>query len=221
MRPAGRPPPRIPAIGGGVKQSCRRDTLEGLRAEARDTDDVALDRRALAVLLVGRDGLNRAKAGSICSCDRRSVFLWQRKYMHRGLDGLRDRPRPGKKPRLSEEQLASLNLLIRSGPAAGGLDVGLWTSPVVADLIQRLYGVKLSPSQVRRTLTKLGLSHQLPRTRLARADRAAQETWLKETLPAICQRMKAEGGRLFFPGRGDVQAVRIHDAHVGSQGSRG
>jgi transposase len=56
---------------------------------------------------------------------------------------------------------------------------------MVGDLIERRFGVRYHKHNVPRLLHELGFSLQRPRKRLARADLAAQATWVRETLPAI------------------------------------
>ena len=94
-------------------------------------------------------------------------------------------PYQGKKPRLSDEQMKELEDIIEAGPEASGLDTGVWTSPIIADLVRRRFGIKYHPSQIRRILHKLGFSIQYPKQRLSLADKALQGLWIRKELPAI------------------------------------
>lgn len=175
------------------------DRLKEERRKAQAKGDFDWDRKCRALLLVGSEGLTKAEAALRCECSERAVFLWQSEFAReRNLDDVRPRPRPGKSPRLSPQQLADLRKLILDGPAASGLMTGLWTSPVVAVVIEKVWGIKFHPSRVRKILASLGLSHQLPRKKLAKADLEAQKLWLESTFPAICKRAKEAGGRIFF-----------------------
>src|SRR5262245_19892443 len=55
----------------------------------------------------------------------------------------------------------------------------------LGDLIRQRFGVRYHNHHVPRLLHQLGFSVQRPRKRLARADKEAQERWLKKRLPAI------------------------------------
>jgi transposase len=116
---------------------------------------------------------------------RGSVNRWLRWYETLGLAGLLTGKPPGPAPRLSESQRAELTALIEQGPAAAGYTSGVWTGPMIGDLIAQRFGVRYHNHHVPRLLHDLGFSVQRPRRRLARADREAQALWLREKLPAI------------------------------------
>lgn len=102
-----------------------------------------------------------------------------------GAEGLRTGKAPGPKPRLTEEQRKELGALIESGPQSAGFTSGMWTGPMVGDLIRKRFGVSYHNHYVPDLLHQLGFSVQRPRKRLARADAVAQDAWLRERFPAI------------------------------------
>jgi transposase len=99
-------------------------------------------------------------------------------------------PYQGKKPRLSLDQKKELAIMVRQGPEDSGLDTGVWTSPIIADLVKRRFGISYSPSQIRRVLQELGFSVQYPRQELSKADGKLEATWLEEELPDIKKKSK-------------------------------
>jgi transposase len=102
-----------------------------------------------------------------------------------GAEGLRDAERPGPTPRLSESEKAELATIIEAGPQAAGFTSGMWTGPMIGDLIRRRFGVHYHNHHIPRLLGWMGFSVQRPRKRLARADAEAQAVWLRHRLPAI------------------------------------
>jgi len=70
-------------------------------------------------------------------------------------------PYQGTPPRLSVRQMKELSDVIEAGPEANGLDTDVWTSPIIADLVRRRFGIKYQPSRIRRILHKLGFSIQV------------------------------------------------------------
>ncbi len=193
-----------------------RDELVRARKDAKACNDWGLMNRAKALLLIA-NGLTREQAAVACDVKVRAVYRWQRAYEGSGVDGLRTKPKPGAPWRLDEQQRADLVEVVTAGPEAAGLDTGMWTSPIIADLIEKRYGVKYSPSRVRAMLPQLGFSVQYPRVRLSRANEEAQQKWVEEELPKIEERVKDEGGTLFFrtnaasnsPGRSDGRGRRL------------
>lgn len=116
---------------------------------------------------------------------RGSVNRWLQWYEAMGVAGLVTGRAPGPTPKLSEEQQDELGAWIEAGPQASGYTSGVWTGPMIGDLIEQRFGVRYHNHHVPRMLNQLGFSIQRPRKRLARADLEAQATWLRETFPAI------------------------------------
>ena len=65
-----------------------------LRREARRTKDSDQARRLLALALV-MEGASRTTAARTAGMDRQTLRDWVIRYNEEGVDGLRDRPRPG------------------------------------------------------------------------------------------------------------------------------
>ena len=146
--------------------------------------------RLRAILLV-HEGNTLEQVGHIVEVARSTVQRWIERYRSLGVAGLLVRgPYQGKKPKFTLDQKRELAMLIREGPENSGLDTGVWTSPIIADLVKRRFGIKYSPSQIRRILHELGFSLQYPRQELSKADERIQATWLEQDLPEIKKKSK-------------------------------
>jgi len=161
-----------------------RQKLKKLYIQAKLKGDLAVWRRCKAVLeyLQGKSVIaiaNELDAG------RSSVYEWLDFYDALGPDGLRTTKPPGAECRLSEKQQEELVKIIEDGPVAAGYNTGIWTGPMIRDLIRRRFGIAYHNHHIPRLLHKLGFSVQRPRKRLARADAEAQEYWLRTKLPEI------------------------------------
>jgi hypothetical protein len=75
--------------------------------------------------------------------------------------------------------------IVEAGPQSAGYQSGVWTGPMIGDLIEARFSVRYHNHHVPRLLHQLGFSVQRPRKRLARADAEAQEYWLRVRFPAI------------------------------------
>jgi putative transposase len=155
-----------------------------LQREAEAKGDLPTWRRATAVLGYAQ-GKKVISLSEHLDVTRGSINHWLGWFNAAGTDGLRPRPRPGAPPRLSEEQQAELVTIIEAGPQAAGFFTGIWTGPMIGDLIHRRFGVRYHNHYVPHLLHKLGFSVQRPRKRLARADLARQEVWMRKTFPSI------------------------------------
>ena len=172
------------AIGPRGRSASGRKKLRRLLRMSLKGNDLDVWRRARAVLgyIEGRRALAVAAELDVT---RGSVNRWLRWYETVGVTGLLTGRPPGPAPRLSEAQRDELTALIEQGPVEAGYTSGVWTGPMVGDLIAQRFGVRYHNHHVPRLLHELGFSVQRPRRRLARADREAQAVWLRAKLPRI------------------------------------
>jgi len=172
------------AIGPRGRSPSSRKKLRRLIRTALKSNDLDVWRRGRAVLgyIEGRRVVDLAAELAVT---RGSVNRWLRWYETLGVTGLLTGTPPGPAPRLTERQRAELTTLIEEGPAAAGYTSGVWTGPMIGDLIAQRYGIRYHNHHVPRLLHELGFSVQRPRRRLARADREAQAMWLRDKLPRI------------------------------------
>jgi len=158
--------------------------LRQLQQEAKRNGDLATWRRATAVLgYLG--GISVIEQAAQLDVTRGSINRWLQWFEAAGTEGLRPRERPGGAPRLSDAQQQQLIALVEAGPLAAGYQSGVWTGPMIGELIRRRFGVSYHNHHIPRLLHKLGFSVQRPRKRLARADAERQALWLKQTFPTI------------------------------------
>jgi transposase len=172
------------AIDAERRTPKERARLRALLDAAEAAGDLDTWRRAKAIAgyIKGRAVIALATELGV---DRSAIYKWMRWYNADGAEGLRTGKAPGPPSRLSKDQLQELAAAIEGGPQAAGYLSGVWTLATVRDWIQRRLGVTYHISHVARLLHQLKFSVQRPRKRLARADAAAQDHWIKERLPAI------------------------------------
>jgi transposase len=103
-------------------------------------------------------------------------------------------------------------------PRQYGLDFGLWTRRVVADLIEKKFNVGLGVTAVGELLARLGLTPQKPLQRAYQRDPEAIEMWQRETFPAIAKQAKAEGGEIYFWDESGFRADTVHGKTWGLRG---
>lgn len=151
---------------------------------AEKSNDLDQWRRGRAVLGY-IDGRRVIEMAGELGVNRSSINRWLGWYEAMGIDGIVTGVPPGPMSQLSSEQLNELVELIETGPVAAGYTSGVWTGPMIGDLIAQRFGVRYHNHHIPRLLNKLGFSVQRPRKRLARADAEAQAVWLRKKFPAI------------------------------------
>lgn len=125
------------------------------------------------------------EVAKLLGVSRSAVNQWQRTARRKGRDGLKAKPHPGAKPRLSRSQHRRLLRILMRGAAQAGFDTDLWTCARVAALIQEHFGVTYHSRHVWRLLRKLGWSCQKPEQRARERDDAEIERWRREEWPRI------------------------------------
>lgn len=163
--------------------------LTRLRKEAEMEGAYRVARRLQAVLL-NSQGRSSGELAEILQAPRSRVSEWLANYETHGLDGLLEGFRSGRPSLLTVPQLTALSDIIESGPVAYGLDSGVWTSPMIARVIQEEFSVTYHPGHVRKVLHQIGFSVQRPRRVLVRADPAEQDRWHRRTFPNLKKKPK-------------------------------
>jgi len=142
-----------------------------------------------------RRGKSQAEVARALGVSAQSVSQWHRLWSSGGRAALAGAGRAGRLPRLSDEQLAEVVAALKRGPRANGFATDLWTLARVADVIERVTGVRLGQTQTWDTLRRrLGWTRQRPARRALERDDAAIATWVEVDWPRIKGR-PADGGR--------------------------
>jgi transposase len=158
--------------------------LRRLKQEAQAEGAARVARRIHAVLL-NHDGYASGKIAAVLDAPRSRVSKWLKNYEQFGYEGLLEGYRPGRPAALGEAHKNTLRDIIDGGPVAYGFLSGVWTSPMIARVIDEEFGVTYHPGHVRKLLLELGFSVQRPKRELARADRQEQDRWHRYTYPNL------------------------------------
>ena len=162
--------------------TCRR--LTRLSKEAKRDGAYRVAKRLQAVIL-NAEGRTSGELAAVLKAPRSKISEWLAQYQAHGIEGLLEGYRSGRPPELAPEQRRQLGDILDSGPVAYGLDNGVWTSPMVAWVIEEEFGVTYHPGHVRKLLHALDFSVQRPRRVLARANPVEQDRWHRRTYPQI------------------------------------
>jgi transposase len=158
--------------------------LSALQREAERDGEYRVARRIHAILL-NHQQHSSGEIADLLGAPRSKVSLWLGQYESYGWEALLEGHRSGRPKQLTSTQLSQLDGVIDSGPIAYGFSSGVWTSPMIARVIQEEFNVQYHPGHVRKVLKALGFSVQRPRRQLAKADPAEQDRWQRYTYPRL------------------------------------
>src|SRR4051794_30882313 len=176
-----------------------------LRREARRCRDTAASRRMLALALV-LEGASREEAARAAGMDRQTLRDWVHRYNAEGLAGLRDRPRSGRKPRLTPGQEAELAAAVERGPDPDRDGVVRWRRIDLQALIETRFAVRLHGRGAGRVRRRLASARLSVRPRHPKADEAAQAAfkkasprWWRERCPSTPAASRSRSGSRMRP----------------------
>ena len=155
-----------------------------LRRLARRERDGRVSARLLA-LANALDGMSRAAAARAAGMDRQTLRDWVVRFNAEGVDGLRDQPRPGRPPRMTEGQQAAFKAIVLRGPDPERDGVSAWRIADLCRITQERFGVVYREGGMRRLVKALDLSWQKTRPSHPKADKAAQERFKKGHSPDL------------------------------------
>ena len=118
-------------------------------------DFEALEKRRFEAMRLLEEGLSQSDAARRLKVARQTVARWVAQYREKGKKGLRKAGRAGRKPRLSPPERERLQRLLLRGPEGQGRERRLWTCPLVADLIEREFGIRYHEGHVWKILQEL------------------------------------------------------------------
>jgi len=159
-----------------------------------------------------QDGQPVALVANVLGVQRSTLFGWLARYRRGGWGALDACKRGGRPPKLTAKMLQWIyDTVTVKDPRQLKFPFALWTALMIAELVWRQYGIRLSKASVCRLLNQLGLSPQKPLWRAFQQDAKRVENWVKEEYPKIRVLARKYKADIFF---GDEAGVRS-DFHSG------
>ena len=109
--------------------------------------------------------LNGIKPKEICRLNgisQAALSNWLYIVEEQGIEGLEDKPHKGRKPRLTDQQLAEVKTALEKSPSESGYNV--WDGPSLSDFIQKKFGVFLCVRRCQYMMHEMGFSLIRPQT---------------------------------------------------------
>jgi transposase len=141
--------------------------------------------------------------------DRQTLRDWVHRYNAEGLAGLHDRPRTGRKPRLTPAQRSELAAVVDRGPDPDRDGVVRWRRVDLKVLIKARYDVELHERSVGKLLRRLGFARLSVRPQHPLSDPEAQAafkkpspSWWAGSCPSGHVASRSRSGSRMRPGSG-------------------
>jgi len=156
----------------------QKKDLEPVRERvAKERDAKQRDRYRIALLAL--QGFTAVQIADKVGCARRTVQQWVYRYRDEGLDGLRERSRPGQPKKLASASEEAFRQRLEAGPTAGD-GVCTLRGKDIQRILAAEFGAKYSLQGVYDLLHRLGFSCLKPRPRHRKNDPEAMAAWLAD-----------------------------------------
>jgi transposase len=149
-----------------------------LRVLARHGRDANQARRLLSLAAI-YEGMARADAANVGGMDRQTLRDWVVRFNDEWIDGLLNRKSPGRRRRLSQEQL---DKIVEAGPDLGKDGVVRRRAIDLKRVIEVRFGVSYGERHVMKLLNALGFSHISARPKHPKQDAGVMDTFKKTSI---------------------------------------
>ena len=155
-------------------------TAEEIKSLIKSDERYTIGIRLLSVLQIAQGKPSR-KVEELFHVSFKQITNWVHAFEQHGIDGLRDKPRRGRKSLLSDEQKLLLSTCVTSqSPSDYGYNSDTWTGPLILDWISTQFGIHYKRAQIYNILRDLGLTHQKTKARYPEANPREQEVFKNE-----------------------------------------
>jgi len=141
-------------------------------------DPKTLERRRLKAIRLVTEGNSPGKIAAQLGVGRRSFNRWLAAYRSRGIEGIAALPTSGRPCKLSSEDRERLIRMVLESASRFGYSAGLWTSPRIADLIQRQFRVSYHVNHISRLLHSLGFIVENPKRGGGKCPKPTTQGWV-------------------------------------------
>jgi transposase len=102
---------------------------------------------------------------------------WVRRYNAEGIAGLCNRPAPGRRPKLTEGQMATLKAVVLAGPDPAVDKIARWRAVDLCRWVEQRWDVSYSETGMLRLSWSFDLSHRKTRPRHPHSSEKAQQAF--------------------------------------------
>jgi transposase len=173
--------------------------LKQIQISASRRGDLRLFKRVSILIALGSSNtilLN--ELASSFGLSVQTIYLWITQFIALGFKCLGYKFSPGRPSKLTKKQKKELTKLIEAGPEAAGYPGACWRSPMIQNLIFKMFGVFFNVHYISELLKNLGFSYQKSKFEASHHDEEQREIWLKETWPIILEEAKSVGAYILF-----------------------
>jgi len=134
-------------------------------------------------MFISDPGCSAEKLAQIMRASPRTIANWIHSINDTGqINVLRDKEKPGRNSRLTDNQLLEIQEVVQQHPSIAGLEANLWDGKALSHFINKKYGIEIKVRQCQRIFKKLGFTLKRGRTMVANGDPEKKLAFKKTSL---------------------------------------
>jgi transposase len=138
-----------------------KESASQIEALIKSKEDYKIASRLVCILPLAKGGSSR-KAQDLLLLSHNQILIWAKRFLEKGIEGLKDKPKTGRKAKISEKQLSWLKkMVLNDSPTKYGYNTETWTAPIIVQVLEKECHLKYSDDMVYIILKKkLGLTYK-------------------------------------------------------------
>jgi transposase len=209
-----------------MKIEFSKDTLKELYKELERAEQLNNLRlfKIVQCLLMRHKGHSVQEIAEVLRVKVRTVYEWLGRFVRERFNWLcgKHYQGRGRKMKLTKTQCEELGRIIDKGPGKAGFDMGVWTSAMIQEVMQREFGVLYACRYICSLLKKLKISYKKATFVPDKVDseewQQKRKVWKEETWPEILRLAEETGAVILF---GDEASFRQWGSLAHTWGRRG
>lgn len=166
--------------------------------------------RKIAIQAIVESKFSPATVAAVLKISLSSIYVWMDWYNRGGYDALDTVKAPGAEPRMTPEMDEAIKeIILKRTPLDYGYETPLWTCPIVAAIVKKIFGVEVLATTIEIHLKKMGLTPQKPHYVAKEQDPSEVEYFLNEKFPRIQRLAERMGADIAFEDEAGV-SIREH-----------
>lgn len=166
--------------------------------------------RKIAVQAIVESKFSPTTVAAVLKISLSSIYAWIDWYNRGGYDALDTGKAPGAEPRITPEMDELIKeIILKETPLDYGYDTPLWTCPIVAAIVKKIFGIEVLATTIDIHLKKMGLTPQKPNYIAREQDPSEVEHFLNDKFPRIQRLAKRLGADIAFEDEAGV-SMREH-----------
>lgn len=162
-----------------INYTLTTEQLQSIEIAIRKHPDLRVRQRAQMIRLLHL-GHKPEEVGDLLSVSAGLVYLWHARWRESGLDGLADKPRPGRPKAGGDEYRQKLEQVIETEPSTLGYGFNVWTAKRLLAHMEQETGVRVHENTLRNILLELDYVFRRPKHDLGNLqDEKAKKTALE------------------------------------------